>query len=295
MTKFIESSTGGVTKTSRNTFKTRLISEGQGSSGFYTAEVLKRDIPIAMPKGTKIYFDHMSREEMEGGRARSMDKLVGVFEDDPTFDEAEGASFANIRIYENSPIFRNVPEFIAEALNDIGVSIEVHAGRKDDDDNVEELGFSPHNSLAIVTAAGARGRIEGLMESFRTTENPNTDKARNNMEKAEMLELLKESNATLLEELTKVLTPAAEEKAETPSLETISEAIATAGLTAEGRKAVYAQVEAGVAVESAVQVEKDRESKIIESLKSRLETEGGFVAQESGKTDWNAQYEAGIK
>ena len=115
------------------------------------------------------------------------------------------------------------------------------------------------------------------------------------MEKAEMLEILAESQKAFLENLTKVLTPAVEEKADAPSLESISEAIATADLTPEGRKAVYAEIERGVAVESAVQVEKDRETRLIESLKSKIESEGGFVAQESGKTDFNALYEAGIK
>lgn len=298
MTKFVESSVGGIAKSARNIFKTRLISEGQGSSGFYSAEVLKRDIPKALPKGTKVYFDHMSADEMETGRARSMSQLVGVFESVPYFDEQEQASFADIRIYENSPTYKNVPEFIAEALNDVGVSIEVHAGKKDDSGFVEELSFSPHNSLAIVTAGGARGKIDSLIESFRTTENENTDEVRNNMEKAEMLEALKESNeslvATFVEAVTKVLKPA-EEKADKPSLEVISEAIATAELTPEGRKAVYAAVEAGVAVESAVQVEKDREAKIFEALKTKAESEGGFLVQESAKTDFNAQYEAGIK
>lgn len=296
MPKFLESVSGGLSQTSRNVFRTRLISEGQGSSGFYSAEMLKRDVPKALPKGTKVYFDHMSEAEMDSGRARSMDGLVGVFDSDPEFVEADGSSWANIRFYENNPRFSNIPAFIEEAMADVGVSIEVHAGVLGDDGVVQELGYSPHNSLAVVTTPGARGKIEGLMESFRSAENHNNNNDGIEMDKAEMLAILNEANKPVLEAmaaLAESLKPAEEEKPVGPTLAESAEAVAKAGLTEAGRAAVYALVESGMDLEKAVEMETKREASILEALK---ESEGSTTFRESGSTkDWNEMYERGRK
>jgi len=282
MSKFIESVESGLVESATpNVFRTRLISEGPGSSGYYSAEVLRRDLPIALPKGTKVYFDHMDEYEAMSGRARSMENLVGVFESDPYFDEAEKASYANVRFYENSPKFNSVPAFIAEALTDIGVSIEIHAGRLGEDRVVEELQFSPHNSLAVVTTPGARGKIQGLMESYRKTVDQNTDRTK--MDEKDIAAIAAATSAPLLEaikDLAESLKPV-EPEVEAPSIAAVAEAVATSDLTEYGRHAVYAQVESGVAVEEAIKVQSDYEKQIREAFKKDAE-DGGFRVQGSG-------------
>lgn len=281
--KIVESYTGGVSKKDGNVFRVRLISAGKGSSGFYTTEVLERDLAVALPKGSKVYFDHMSEAEMWEGRARSLQGLVGVFETDPVMEGDAG--FADVRFYQNSPVYQNVPEFIAEALDDIGVSIEVHNGVIGLDGMVEALNYSPHNSLAIVTNPGARGRVEALAENFRTPteDHPPTER------KAMTPEEIQAVTSPILEAiqgLAEALTPADPEGAEGPDIATVSEAVATANLTEHGRKAVYAQIETGVAVEAAIKAEQDREKAILESLK----TEQAGLIQESGTKDFDAEF-----
>lgn len=281
--KFVESFKDGLEKRG-NAFTVRLITAGQGSSGYYEADMLAQYLPTALPKGTKVYFDHTSEAELETGRARSMENLVGVFESDPVVEDGEGR--ATVRFYENSPRFNNVPAFIEEAINDIGVSIEIHAGRIGEDGVVEALDYSPHNSLAVVTNPGARGKVEALAESFR---NPAGGKPEE--EGIEMTEDdIKAIAAPILaaiESLAEALTPTEDDTTKEPSISTVAEAVASAGLTEQGRQAVYALIEAGVAVEAAVEVEVEREKAIRESLKAEAEESGRL--QESG-IDFEAQF-----
>ena len=285
--KILESYSGGVSNAAENRFRVRLITEGQGSSGFYTAEVLERDLPAAMPKGTKVYFDHMSEAEMDSGRARSMQNLVGVFDTDPVVENGEG--FALVRFYENSPTYKDVPQFIAEAMNDIGVSIEIHAGLIGEGGVVEALNFSPHNSLAIVTNPGARGRVEALAENFRTPAEGSTITERQAMTPEEIQAITSpiiEAIKSLREELSPVT-----EEVEGPSHATVAEAIVSAKLTDQGRAAVYAGIESGVSVEEAIKTEVAREKAILEALSTSQE--GNL--QESGVKDYDAAFTATLK
>ncbi len=285
--KILESYAGGVSNAAENRFRVRLITEGQGSSGFYTAEVLERDLPTAMPRGTKVYFDHMSEAEMDSGRARSMQNLVGVFDSDPVVEGGEG--FALVRFYENSPTYKDVPQFIAEAMDDIGVSIEIHAGLIGEGGVVEALNFSPHNSLAIVTNPGARGRVEALAENFRTPAEGSTNTERQAMTPEEIQAITSpviEAIMSLREELSPVPV-----EVEGPTHATVAEAIVGAKLTDQGRAAVYAGIESGVSVEEAIKTEVAREKAILEALSTSQE--GNL--QESGVKDYDAAFTATLK
>ena len=45
-------------------WRTRIIeADVQGSSGYYPADVLRRDGPIAFPAGTHVYLDHPTSDE----------------------------------------------------------------------------------------------------------------------------------------------------------------------------------------------------------------------------------------
>jgi hypothetical protein len=260
-------------------FSVRLISEGQGSSGFYDGSVLERDMPAALPAGTKVYFDHMGDDEASTGRARSIENLVGVLEGDQSFED--GASWSDVRFYKNSPKFGDVAAFMAEAKDDIGVSIEIYAGTKDSDGNVTELGYSPHNSLAIVTTAGARGKIGELIESFRTHEgSEDKEDGGENMLTEQDITAITTPIVAALEALLKP----ADDKSEAPSVSEVAEAVVSAGLTPHGRESVYAVVATGVSVADAVAQEKGREAAIRESLEKEIGA--SLVAQDSDTNDW---------
>lgn len=280
-----------IKKSKTNTYRVRLISAGQGSSGFYNAEMLQRDIGTALPKGTHAYMNHMTREQREAGGVRDIEDFAGSFQSEPEWVAEEQAAYANVKFR------KDIAEFIEEFKDDIGVSIEVHAGVKSEDGVVEEMGYTPLNSLAIVPRAGARGKVVELIESFRTTESnqvetPTVEKNRTKMDEKEVLAAIAGANAPILEAL-EALKPKTEE-ATTPDISVVAEAVAVSGLTKNGREAVYALVESGTAVEAAIETEKARETAIREALLAEVKTTstGGFKGQEQEPEDF---FEAFVK
>jgi len=144
--------------------RVRLISPGKGSSGFYTAEMLNQFVAEALPKGTLVYLDHTSAEdEAQRDGTRSIKDVAGKFVTDPIFeaDAPEGAgSYTTIK-------FTKAVNSLLEDVGDaIGVSVEVHDGKKDAQGNITEMRYTPLNSLALVPVPGRDGRV---FENFRAT------------------------------------------------------------------------------------------------------------------------------
>ena len=144
--------------------RVRLLSPGQGSSGFYSAEVISGYIAEALPKGSLVYLDHTSESDViEREGTRSIKDIAGKFLSDPVYEAtaAEGAgSYANIKFT------RGVEPLIEDVGDAIAVSIEIYKGKKDAKGNITEMGYHPLNSLAIVPVGGRDGRI---FESFRAS------------------------------------------------------------------------------------------------------------------------------
>ena len=144
--------------------RVRLISPGKGSSGFYSAEMLNQFVAEALPKGTLVYLDHTSVEDEEKrDGTRSIKDVAGKFVTDPIFeaDAPEGAgSYTTIK-------FTKAVNSLLEDVGDaIGVSVEVHDGKKDAQGNITEMRYTPLNSLALVPVPGRDGRV---FENFRAT------------------------------------------------------------------------------------------------------------------------------
>ena len=128
--------------------RVRLISPGKGSSGVYSAEMLHENIAKALPKGTIVYLDHTSEADRDNrGGTRSIKDVAGKFVSDPVFEaeapEGEG-SYANVKFS------RSVSPMLEDVGDVIGVSIEVHAGKKDAKGNITEMNYHPLNSQANV-------------------------------------------------------------------------------------------------------------------------------------------------
>src|ERR1041384_4001866 len=71
-------------------WRTRIIeADVQGSSGYYPADVLKRDGPTAFPAGTHVYLDHPTADEDEGRPERSFKDLAGYLVDGARYEESE--------------------------------------------------------------------------------------------------------------------------------------------------------------------------------------------------------------
>jgi hypothetical protein len=146
----------------------KLIAPGWGSSGYYSADVLKRDGPEVFTEGLKTYIDHPTKEDDKARPERSLKDLAGVLTSTAEWDESgpDGPG-----LYANAKIFSTHRETLSEMAPHIGVSIRALgranvgeiAGRKGP--IIESISIA--RSADYVTAAGAGGKIANLEESAR--------------------------------------------------------------------------------------------------------------------------------
>lgn len=144
-----------------------IAADVQGSSGYYPAEVLKRDGARAFPAGTHIYFDHPSESEEMDLPERSVLKIAGYLLDDATFEETpEGRGlFSRIQFTEKAkPIAKELHSVIGLSIRAAG-QIEETAGQRIVRSIQQGL------SVDLVTRAGAGGRLVTMTESA-TPESP---------------------------------------------------------------------------------------------------------------------------
>jgi hypothetical protein len=156
------------------TARIKLINADQwGSTGFYSADVLRRDGPIAFPRGTKMYIDHDTPAEEAQRPEGTITRLAATFEEDATFatDPKHGAGlYARIRVRD---IFRQDLDDIADA---IGTSIRAGGKAKIGEAQgkrgpiITALLPSKLNRVDFVTIPGAGGKILPLFESLRSRE-----------------------------------------------------------------------------------------------------------------------------
>lgn len=134
-----------------------LIDAGQGSSGFYAAEVLKAAAPL-FNAGTHCYLDHPTESESYGRPERTVRDLAGVLATDAVF--RDGGLFADVRV------FSQYRDLVAEMAPYIGMSIRAAAEVVTDS---HPGGYGPVvksitqvESVDFVTKAGRGGRIESV-------------------------------------------------------------------------------------------------------------------------------------
>jgi hypothetical protein len=153
-----------IAEVSSQRVKIRLI-EGErwGSSGYYSAEMLKRDGPTAFPAGTQMYLDHPSFTEEQDRPERSVRDLAGVLITEAKW-EKDGL-YSEIRIYEHWALV------IKELAEDIGISVramgEAEQGEQGGRSGPIITKITEGISVDFVTKAGAGGKIVSLIESAR--------------------------------------------------------------------------------------------------------------------------------
>lgn len=153
----------------------KIIAPGWGSSGYYSAEVLKRDGPKAFKAGLHMYVDHPTPQEEAARPERSIKDLAAVLATDAQWQDAgkQGAG-----LYATAKVFGDHQEAIAERAKNIGVSIRAlgqakageAAGRKGPIIEAITVG----KSVDFVTLPGAGGAV--LTES-RTVIQPPAQKS----------------------------------------------------------------------------------------------------------------------
>lgn len=164
-TLILEAITVAPRKTTPGRWWIRLIeADVMGSSGYYSAEVLRRDGPKAFPAGTHIYFDHATESESYERPERSVKDLAGALIEDARYEDGPDGKglFARVQFF---------PDHIeqVEAISDVvGMSIRA-AGTIEESDSGRIVTSIAHGlSVDIVTHAGAGGKLIRMTESKGT-------------------------------------------------------------------------------------------------------------------------------
>ena len=141
-----ESSSSTLTKNGKR-WKATLAVPGQGSSGFYSEDVLKEYGPQALAPGAKAFIDHDS--------TRSPKDMIGVYPDGAWWDEETGSLVGELEV------FPHWSEFVEAVGPHAGLSIYM-MGETDADGNVTALIPDQMNGVDLVSYPGLAG--SGLVE-----------------------------------------------------------------------------------------------------------------------------------
>jgi hypothetical protein len=170
----------------------RIITPGWGSSGYYPAEVLRRDGPTVFAAGTKLYLNHPTKTEEAERPERDIRDLAGKLASDAVwFDDG---LYADIEYYNNHrPLIAAIGEDLDVSIRADGTYRTGEAeGRKGR--IIEQLVRA--ESIDFVTRAGAGGRVARLMEG---RQDKPIEKVRRGKVKPEELTALQERLARLEE------------------------------------------------------------------------------------------------
>lgn len=154
-------STQTLTAMNDGSYEVVILTPGQGTSAFYTEEVVASYAPVAFPKGTHVYLDHLGE-----GEVRTTQKLVGRLITDTIIRESDGAAINRLKPY------KHFAEFVEEIRADVGLSISAKGqGRKGIMNGrptmiAETIDYSPTNTVDIVPWGGREGA--GFNESLQS-------------------------------------------------------------------------------------------------------------------------------
>jgi hypothetical protein len=294
--KLCEQGTLGSATAAKGLFPITIISEGTGSTGIYSREMLQENVD-AFTKGTKSFIDHP--KDPTKPWERSLTTIAGKLQEDAVYVEEDGVG----KLKGNLKVDNRWIDFVEEYKNEIGISIYIDAyGERNADDKVVVEGFvkgDPYASIDLVVAAGRGGRFDSMVESYRQIENSlgdtltedgseippvrtTTSKEYSNMELedlaakvdklTESLDAFVNAASPILESLKPV--PADENAV---SEDVVLEALIDSKLPKSERKVVLEAVRNGTTLEDAI---KDR-VEYTTNLISELKVQEGFVQGES--------------
>lgn len=177
--RIVEATKGKVESKGKGIFRLKIISEGHGSSGYYSREMLETYGPQVFNAGTLSYANHSTEKELSAGR--DITKIVGKLNSDAVFEEDEDGKGALYAEYKVRPEW---VDFVEEYKDSIGASIFVSGEASEGEiDGVKTLvvesldADDPYKSVDLVAAAGRGGKVERMLEAYKATEQfTNSDK-----------------------------------------------------------------------------------------------------------------------
>lgn len=144
----------------------KIISPGWGSSGYYSAEVLKKAAPN-YKEGLKMYLDHPTKSEDKERPERSVKDLAAVTTSQAEYKE-DGKNGPGLYAY--AKVFEDKKDFISEKAPYIGLSHrasgKAYTGEAEGQKGAIISEINQAHSVDFVTMAGAGGQIVEMFESY---------------------------------------------------------------------------------------------------------------------------------
>lgn len=257
----------------------------QGSSAYYPKEALESGAPL-FKKGLRIFKNHPSSEEKWSRPERNVDDIIGVLDEDATFDGKDLKG--KIKVYSEHQAW--VKERAEDGV--IAMSIRAEGQMTEGANGMELVRFTAVRSVDVVTEAGAGGKFEEVIESARQISA--SESGAEPQKKEDEMELPKELLTALdsLVEGQKATTTAvnallergkkeddakealveaerkAAEEAQTVDPLAVAAKLAEAKLSAPASARVLASVKAGTELEEAIKAEQDYVKSVLEEAGS---------------------------
>lgn len=272
-------------------YRVRIIDTGWGSSGYYSEKVLAEYGPKTFTKGTGMYLNHSTEQEVANGR--DLEKIAAKLITDAEFDESEGALFADIKVGSR---YRDIIEEYQEI---VGLSIfasgdvsegeaEGRSGKIVESFNIED----PYKSVDFVVAAGRGGRIEKMIES--ATADNSKGKSMTEEDVTKLVTALSTALSTAVaeavgKEIEQRLPVVEKEEVEPLNKAEVAEKLVAEGILPSQRKSIYALIDTGITQEELDTVIEEAKKDVEELQKSLVESSAPYGAvrtSESSASDY---------
>jgi hypothetical protein len=147
----------------------KVIAPGWGSSGYYSADTLKRDGPKAFTKGLHMHVDHPTAAEEAQRPERSVNTIGAVLSTDARWEESGPAGPG---LYAEAKPLGDFAQKLPELAPHIGVSIralgKATTGEAEGKKGPIIESIVAAKSVDFVTVAGAGGKVLELFEAARS-------------------------------------------------------------------------------------------------------------------------------
>ena len=266
----IRESAGEAPVKAGNRWRVIVARPGQGSSGFYSAEVFKRDAHKIVAAGAQSFINHDD--------SRNPKDMIGVFPEAARWDEDEQAVVAELEV------FSHWRQFVEEVGPHCGVSLYA-LGEADEDGNITEFYEDRLNGADLVARPGliGSGLAEKLYESAVAGSGVNStviaaeDEERNEVEDSkvfEAIEALTAQVAALVAQGVKQAEEAAQVEADAEAVAQAVEAydaavkaVDEADLLAPQRESILALAKRGEDVTAAIESAKAVKEAAVEAAR----------------------------
>jgi hypothetical protein len=172
------------------TYPIKLISPGRGSSGYYPPEVLKKAAEAKVFKaGTQMFWNHDTDAEESARPEGDLNRLAAVTTTDAAWNESghDGPG-----LYAHAKVFSDYADKVKEMGPHIGLSIRAGGDR-------DESAKGPDGKPRVITALKNAASVDFVTKAGRDGKifTESKEEGEVDMDKSEVLALIKESTAPL--------------------------------------------------------------------------------------------------